>query len=377
MQGDTPQVIKRPLVKKYLIIVFTTVINILLLIGSFMLGKNSNKTVPNIGNNNLQNEQTSEPNKKPLIKLSNPVMSPNNDLYLRFRSEEKGDLYTLDLLLDDFPNLHSAILSLDGKEIKDAVLTQVTGNKDQFQRMFYYNSNYISWSPKTNKFAVLLPEKVVIYNYSISPILNDTFSPKRNRVLLQKHKEFAINSQFDNFDYPVLLFSGNGHELFYSSSSGIKKLLPLEKDFKPQSGYYSSYIYPIPNQSGIAYWVDSGISGGKNHSIILDYDTTHRKYNLISNFSIDYPKEIELSPDLRKACVGWETSGGGGKILFDLETGEQIQLGTGCKRWLNNNEIVVYQSDSFSGSASGIVSYYLVNLTNGTKTLLHNYSSNF
>lgn len=375
MNDNTPLVVSTNPINKYIVLVSAFILSVLLLIGSYYLGKQSNKIIANIEVTESQKEQVPKEDKKPVSKLSTPVMSPNNELYLELKSKESDNSYILELILDDFPNLHAPIISLEGEDTDDAVLTQITGTKEQLERMFYYISNYISWSPKTNTVALLLPEKVIVYNYSVSPILNDTFSPNRNKVTLQKYKEYSIKSDFDNFDYPVLVFSGNGQNLYYSSSAGIKELLPLEKDFKPQLGYYSSHLYPIPNKSGVAYWVDTGTTGGRNHSLVLDYGSSSSKFNLISNFSIDYHKEIELSPDLRKACVGWETSGSHGKILFDLETGKQIQYGTGCIRWLNSNEVVVYESDSYSGSASGNVSYYLINLKNDTKTLLHNYSS--
>jgi len=375
MDNNFPQVPNEKFYKKYLIFIIP-VVGITLILAGYFLGNVSNQenqTVKNELSEVAETTQNTE-SEKPKYKFSTPKMSPNNDLTLQLRSDEKGGGYSLSLLIDRFPEPHSPIVYLEGVKIENGVLMNFTGDRDHLERIFGYFSNYVSWSPKENSFALLLPSKVVVYNYLTEPVENDTYSPPRSKVTLTKTHEYAIDESFDRFDYPVLLFSGNGKELYYSSKSGIKMLIPEEKMIDTQDGYYPSSIYPIPNSSGIAYWVTGNNEPDyNNHYFVTDFGTSSRKYTLTSDFSIDYPGEIILSPNLKKVCIGWGSSGGGGRVLFDLTTGKQIKSGTGCMRWINNNQIVIYSSDSPGGWESGNLVYYLVDLSTGNRTLLHNY----
>jgi len=375
MENNTSQAPKEKSRNKYLIAILI-VVGIILGFSGYIVGRYSNKTTQ-VNQKKRPPTADSLPlikEERPIYKLSAPVMSPDNGLVLQLKSEEIGENYSLNLFIDKFPHPHRPITYLDGVEVENAVLMNFTGDRDKLEQIFGYFSSYVSWLSTRNSFALLLPDKVVIYDYLTEPVKNDTYSPPRISVTLTKTHEFAIDEDFDRFDHPVLLFSGNGKELFYSSKLGIRKLMPEEKMIETQDGYYPSSIYPIPNSSGIAYWVNiENEVDDNNHYFVTDFGTSSKIYTLTSDFSVDYYEEIILSPDLQKVCIGWRSSGSGGKILFDLATGKQIESGTGCVRWINNNEVVVYSSDSSGGGESGNIVYYLVNLSTDNKTLLHNY----
>ena len=212
-----------------------------------------------------------------------------------------------------------------------------------------------------------------MYKYNTELIPDDTYSPQRLKVTLAKTNEFIANEKFDSFDYPSVLFSGNGKELYFSNISGIKMLLPEEKVLNRQMGYYPSKIYAIPNSSGIVYWINKDEKPDyNNHYFIIDNGKSFKTQIIHSDFSIDIPREILLSPDLKKVCIGWESSGSKGSLLFDLSNGNEIKDGNGCIQWVSNTQAVLYSSDSPTGE-NGYILYYLFDLVTNKKTYLHNF----
>jgi hypothetical protein len=323
----------------------------------------------------LPNPSTVPPpeNTRPIYQSSIPVISPKNDLVLQAHTTKSATEYSLTIRLDGYPSKTRLTTTIDGVETDTGVLVSLTGEVNQLDRMLNYFSNYISWSPSENRFAILLPDQVIVYSYQAESIANDTWQPPRTKLTLTKSYAYATHQEFDLYDYPTVLFSGNGQELYYSHRNEVLMLIPQEKPFLPKSGNFPSSIYPIPNQPGIAYWISDKDEPNPNTNLffITDYGTYSKKYKLSSNLSVDYPREIVLSPDLSKVCIGWETSGSGGKLAFDLSTGKPIESGIGCIRWIDNNQIIVYSTNYQGGTPVGLVNYYLVNLLSGSKIFLH------
>lgn len=337
----------------------------------YLFGKNSNKVAVNTGKLNPVNI-TPAISQKPsnLYAWSIPVSNPEKNFYLRFMLETIGDKHKLSVELDGIRNRLKIIINK--QELSGTIWSEL-GNKEQLNRYLIDPSDYISWSLATKQFAVLLPGKILVYKYNTELIPSDTYSPPRLKIILTKTNEFIANEKFDRFDTPSVLFSGNSKELYFSNKSGIKMFLPEEKVFNTRTGYYPSYIYPIPNSFGIAYWINEGNKPDyNNHYFVIDSGNSFKKIKIHSDFSIDFPGKILLSPDLQKACIGWQSSGSKGSLLFDLNSGNKILGGEGCMQWLSNTQVVLYSSNSPTGE-NGYVFYYLFDLVTNKKVFLHNF----
>lgn len=365
-----PTIIKNKY-KKYLIIILplTIAIIVVFLAISYFRNKESDK------NNSIAPTITITPKSQNLpstTKWSEPVSSPKRDLNLRYKIEEIEDKYKIDIILSGYKK--RLIVTENSNEVELGVIWSTTGNKEQLGTYLTTKRNMFAWSPSDNQFTLLTPDKVIVYNYYSNPVPNDTWSPPRVNVKLTKTNEFLIDSNIDKFDIRSILFSGDGKELYYSSNKGIRVLLPEENVFDTQPGYYTQQIYQIPGTSGIAYWIsDEEVSDFNKHSFILDYGNGVEKYTVTSSFGIDYKNEIILSPNIRKACIGWGSSGSRGRLLFNLVNGEQLNEGSGCLEWVDNNKVVLYETDSSGGGENGYLHYYLYDFVSNKRTFLHDY----
>jgi hypothetical protein len=332
------------------------------LIGAFISGttKNSSKTtvfrISPTASPNVQNE--------PSV-LSNPVISPQRDFYVRFQSSKASNNYNLKIIVGGF-KVHAKAVGDDIDSV--GVIWSGTVNENYMKVDI---ASRVTWSPKTNQLAIFLPGKVRVYNYAIGAINDPTLSPVGYQIILKRYKEIDVEEQTNIYDYPLILFSGDGTQLYYSNISGIKILLPEEKTFSPQTGYHPSSIYPIPNQTGIAYWISGSVPDYKKHQFVIDFGYSHITYAISSSFSIDSPKQLELSPDLKKACIGWESSMSRGSLVVDLKTGQEVVGGVGCINWINNTQIIIAEPSSYTFATGINTTYYLVDLDSKKKTYLY------
>jgi hypothetical protein len=357
---------------KYLIVVVSTVFFILIvlvLIIKFPRNKvpgDNNEVIPTITKTPISQNM---PNPKSWLE---PISSVNRELNLRYRIEEMEDKYKIDIILRGYKS--RLVVEEDGEGLESGVIWSTEDYKEQLDAYLITKRNTFAWSPSDNRFALLTPDKILVYNFVSNPVPNDTWSPPRVNVALTKTNEFLIDGNIDKFDTRSILFSGDGKELYYSSNDGIRMLFPEEKTFNTQVGYYPQEIYQIPSSTGIAYWIsDNEVFDNNKHSFILDYGRSFEKHTLISSFGIDYPGEILLSPNIDKVCIGWGSSGSKGRLLFNLTNGKQIDKGAGCLEWIDNNRIVLYETDSPGGGENGYLKYYLFNLITKEKTFLHDY----
>lgn len=372
MHSNLQQTPKERDIRKYLVFLLPF-FSVLLILGGYFIGRASNKAIGKGSETSSDNITPTVSGKKPdTARLSAPISNHKKDLYLRFIMEELEDEYKLSITLSGIQS--RLIVDIDGDRKETRVIWNESGDKDQLWRYISYPSNYISWSFTENRFAILLPDKILIYKYTTEPVVNDTYSPPRIQITLTKTNEFIVNEEFDRFDYPSVLFSGDGRELYHSSRSGIRKFLPEESIVETKPGYYPSKIYPVPNSSGIVYWINEGDSPDYyNHSFVIDYGDSYKKYKITSDFSLDITRQVTLSPDLDKACIGWESSGSKGSLLFNLKTGKEIKGGSGCINWINNDKVVLYSSDYPGGTQKGYILYYLLDLLTNKKTYLHDF----
>jgi hypothetical protein len=288
---------------------------------------------------------------------SKPVMSKMRDLYARFRLDgQNNERYKVSLEVGSFP-VGTQVISEDSKKyISNSEIVDELEKND-----FYYPSSKISWSDSTNQFAVLMPSKITIYNY-VKESINDADVLK------------IISSQdlpYNNTGSAKILFSGDGRSLFYLNNQTIKIVYPTEKEIVTTKGY-SADANAIPGLPGVVYWshpktVDN-LPDYRNYEIVLDSGRNKRIYPIYFDFAVDYPGDIDLSPGLDKACVGWGSSGSRGSVVLNLNTGKEIRVGKGCLRWITNNQVVV---SSYSYDFYGYTTYFLVDLSSGKKTYLH------
>lgn len=340
-----------------------------MVMSSRALVKNRKKDITST-NINLPSQTTQKPTPRPEYKFSKPAVSANNDLFFKLVSKKENDRYTFDINMAKHPS-GGLIVVVDGRESQAGTLFTFTDNQAYFEKMMLSFEKYIAWSPNKKKFAVMLPNEVVVYEYETETLSNDSWTPPRQKMTLHKLHQIKVTNDNDSHNYPVILFSGDGKILYYSNNTEIKTLLPTEKSLVTTENV-SDTIYQVPNSSGVAYWVSDNKNPSDNiHTFVIDNITSKEKYSLKPNFIVDYDQEIILAPDLSKVCMGWGSSGSTGKILFDLRSGKQLEIGTGCLRWINKDQIITTVSDY---SNSGIVSYYLVNLLNGSKMFLHNFN---
>ncbi len=268
-----------------------------------------------------------QPSFSPVPKAANewsaPVFSPDRNLYARFRIEPQSDkIYQLNLIVVDF-RLDSKV---PGSDIKSESI-------DENQEIDYksYPQKYISWSSNTSKLAVLMPSQVItIFDYAVEPVSDPLLQSQGDELKITKTQ--TVNIKNESGDSSHIFFSGDGSELYFESTFGIIIISPVHQVFSTSSEYRPPDSYPIRNSRGVAYWGKRSRNNRDNHNyeIILDYGGTYRKYPIHFDFAADYVQDIDFSPDLNKACVGWRSSGSGGSLVFDLFTGKMIKNTQNC-----------------------------------------------
>lgn len=313
--------------------------------------------------------QSEKPKKK---EWSKPVVSPNKDYFVQFRiGLQNENSYSLEIVIGGFA-VHS---KATGDNISgEGILSSEVIDRNLAIRYGSYPENYVSWAFKTDQLAIFKPSAIDVYSYKIEPIDDPKISPPSTQIKLNSVHSFPLNKPLiSNYDYPLILFSGDDSQLFYVNESGIMIIYPSEQVFSPKPRYYAQTVYPIPNSQGITYWLQSEKAPDyKNYQLMLDYGTTFKLYDISFNNSVDIPRQIDLSPALDKACIGWESSGSRETFVVDLNSGKEIHGSNGCINWLSNSQVII-QDYSYN---KPYYTYYLMDLTTGKKTYLHDYYSN-
>ena len=302
-------------------------------------------------------------------KWTKPIVSPNKDYFVQFRiGQQNENNYSLEIIIGGFA-IHSKAV---GDNINnDGVLASVNIDRDLAIRYGSYAENYVSWSPKTDQLAIFKPSAIDVYNYKIEPINDPRISPPSTQIKLNKVYSYSVDKLLvSNYDYPLILYSGDSSQLFYINESGIKLIYPSEQVFLPKPGYYAQTVYPIPNSRGISYWLSSKKAPDyKNYQLVLDFGDTFKTYDVSFKREVDIPRQINLSPALDKACVGWESSGSNGTLVVDLNSGKEINGSFGCMQWLSNSQVI---TQDYSPNKP-YYTYFLMDLTSGKKTYLHDF----
>lgn len=310
-----------------------------------------------------------------------PAVLPDNILALQMLAKENGDgSFLLNFSLHFFTLFLRPIIMLDGVELKDTAIAHIIVDKEEFKNIYFnFPDSYVSYPTTGNKFALRLRNKIYIYKYELEQNLSITnFSYDTS---IQPKIILTTLQEIETADCGSILFSGDGTQLFcktvWPNLGVVKMLIPEEKIIECRGENYDSPIYQIPDSPGFTYWLPS--QNPLLNLLVVDFGTNFQIFKILSEVGIDFPGEIKLSPDIRKACLEWQTSGSSGTVLYDLTTEQEIKSGKGCVNWLNNNEVVVYKSNSHSIIKSSTiahsnVAYYILNLQTDNLRHLYNFT---
>lgn len=355
--------------KRNLFFIFFAILLAFLLLIFFKNIKLKYRSPSNQKNRNEVLSPISKPSPTPYEskEISDLVFSLDHSSYIYTTLKDLGkDTGLLSYQIYSFENTDSFKISFEGENLESNTFFKIEGDIEVLRSVYNNPTSFITWSATGENLAVITPKKVVLFNITTGKN-NDTETFYKIDLI----KDVEIEKVKSFYDLPMIMFSDNGDRLYIASKNFVKEVYPEEIDIKVDKGFYGN-LYPVPNSSYFAYFVQKEDSSINKHYFIVQDGNKKSEYEIKSDYSMDSIYDLFLSPDRSKSCIVYKTSGYQGSSLFDINTGNEISTGKGCMRFLNNNELVTYETSYYGGELNvGKTVFYLLNLQTGEKQFIN------